>query len=158
MLQAAIDALDTLPALGLGGAPERAFVTGGTPALDCCDQLTVGPLPIREADTAPINLGAGTRHKQDFRINLVGMQVTITRCLDWNSDQLPTPAVQEAVAEQVAADGWALWNYIWNLARSGGIFSLCDQVYFDSLSPLTPSGGCYGWTLNIRAELHGYES
>lgn len=161
LLEASIDALNTIPLAcpGLGGAPDRAFVVGGTPALDCCDQLTVSPASIREAPTAPLEMGAGTRHQQQFRKNYVGFQITITRCLDWgNQNELPPPSQQEAVAEQTAADGWALWNYLWNLARSGGIFSLCGGVYFDSLNPLTPSGLCYGWVLNLRAELEGYEA
>ena len=66
--------------------------------------------------------------------------------------------VLEAVAEQTAADGWALWNHLWNMARAGEIFSLCGGVYFDRMSPAHPvSGGCYGWLLLIRAELDGYE-
>lgn len=159
LLEAAVSALDMIPTdcPGLGGAPDRAFVSGGTPALDCCDQLTVSPAPIREAPTQPLEMGSGTRHQQGFRKNYVGFNITITRCLEWGSDQLPPPSAQEAVAEQVAADGWALWNYLWNMARSGDIFSLCGGVYFDSLAPLTPSGLCYGWVLSLRAELDGFE-
>ena len=159
LLQASIESLDMIPSFspGLGGAPERAFVIIGTPVLDCCDQLTVSPTPIREAPTQPLEMGAGTRHQQQFRKNYIGFQVTITRCLDWDNESLPSIEAQEAVSEQVAADGWALWNYLWNLARSGEIFTLCGGVYFDSLAPLTPSGGCYGWVLTIRAELEGFE-
>jgi hypothetical protein len=101
-------------------------------------------------------MGAGTRHQQQFRKNYVAFTITITRCADLQDIPPPTD-VLEAVAEQVDADAWALWNYLWNLARSGGIFSLCSGVYFDSLTALTPSGGCYGNVLNIRAELEGYE-
>lgn len=159
LLTASVAALDTIPSLvpGLLGAPERAFVHAGTPALDCCDQLTVNAAPIAEAPTAPLEMGAGTRHQQQFRKNYVGFQVTVTRCADLA--ELPPPmSVLEAVAQQTDADAWALWNYVWNLARSGAIFSLCSGVYFDRLAPLTPSGGCYGWILSIRAELEGYEA
>jgi hypothetical protein len=159
LLNASIDALDTIPSLapGLLGAPERAFVSAGTPALDCCDQLAVNAAPIAEAPTQPLEMGAGTRHQQQFRKNYVGFTVTITRCA--NIQDIPPPvSVLEAVAEQSNADAWALWNYVWNLARSGGIFSLCGGVYFDRLAPLTQSGGCAGWSLSMRAELEGYES
>ena len=49
------------------------------------------------------------------------------------------PAALEAVAEQTNADAWALWNYLWNLCRSGDLFSICGGVFFDRLAPLTPS-------------------
>jgi hypothetical protein len=158
LLQASIDSLDTNTALGLGGAPERAFVSAGAPALDCCDQLTVHIQDIREAPTQPLELGAGTRHKQNFWVNLIRFQVTITRCADLNAVP-PSEAVLEAVAEQTDADGWALWNLLHNMvaARPPLLFSLCEQVYFDGLSAITPSGGCYGWVLTIRGEIDGYQ-
>jgi hypothetical protein len=159
VLTAAEQALDTIPgfAPGLEGAPARTFVSAGQPALDCCNQLSVNAATIREGATAPGGLGAGTRHRMNFRLNHVGINVWITRCLD--TDQLPPPVTAlTALAEQVNADGWALWNHLWNLARSGDLVSLCDEVFFDALTPLQPSGGCSGWLLNLRVELHGYES
>jgi len=45
-LDACIEALDTVPvfAPGLGGAPERSYISPGQSADDCCpDQLTVWP-------------------------------------------------------------------------------------------------------------------
>ena len=158
LLAASIEALDMIPSVspGLGGAPERAFVVMGQPALDCCDQLTVQALPITEAPTEPLNMGAGTRHQQQFRKNYVGWRVTVTRCAEITEIPMPVSA-QQAIAEQCYADAWALWNYLWNMARAGEIFSICGGVYFDSLNPLTPSGGCYGSVLTIRAELEGFE-
>ena len=158
ILDACIEALDSIPTFspGLGGAPERAFVSQGTPALDCCDQLAVTASPIREAPTQPLEMGAGTRHQQQFRKNYVSWQITITRCSEIREIPMPV-AAQEAVSEQCSADAWALWNYLWNLTRAGELFTICGGVYFDSMNALTPSGGCYGWVLNIRAELEGYE-
>ena len=160
LLAAAVDALDTIPSLapGLQGAPERAFVSAGTPALDCCDQLTVNAAPIAEAPTVPLEMGAGTRHQQGFRKNYVGFQVTITRCGSW-VDLPPDPVLLQAVAEQTNADAWALWNYLWNVTRNppASLFTICGGVYFDRLSPLTPSGMCSGWVLSMRAEIEGYE-
>jgi len=158
ILDACIEALDTIPSFspGLGGAPERAFVVMGTPALDCCDQLTVQAMPINEAPTEPLNMGAGTRHQQSFRKNYIGWRVTIVRCAEIKTIPMPV-AAQEEIAEQCYADAWALWNYLWNMARAGEIFTICGGVYFDSLNPLTPSGGCYGSVLTIRAELEGFE-
>ena len=158
LFDAAVEALNMIPTFspGLRGAPERSFIGQGTPALDCCDQLVVSAIPIREAPTNPLNMGAGTRHQQQFRKNYIGWKVWITRCAEIT--EIPVPvSVLEDIAAQTYADAWALWNYLWNMARAGEIFSLCGGVYFDSIDPLTPSGGCYGSVLNIRAELEGFE-
>ena len=161
VLNAAIDALDTIPSLvpGLLGAPERAFVCAGTPALDCCNQLTVNAAPIGEGPFKPLDQGSGTRHKQQFRINQVGFQITITRCGPPGGAGVP-PSVedQEEVAEQCNADAWALWNYLWNEERSGALFSICNGVFNDRLAPIPPAGGCYGWLFTFRAEVQGYEA
>ena len=158
VLAAAVEALDTIPSLvpGLLGAPERAFICSGTPALDCCNQLTVNAAPIAEAPTAPLEMGAGTRHQQGFRKNYVGFSITITRC--GPAGVAPPADEQEAVAEQTNEDAWALWNYLWNSERSGLLFTICDGVFNDRLAPLTPSGGCYGWVFSFRAEVEGYET
>jgi hypothetical protein len=162
VLAAATAALDTIPGFdpALEGAPDRTFTGAGQPVFDCCPALSVNASTIREAPTEPLGLAAGTRHRQNFRKNLVAVQVWITRCsANGEAGQPPTVAALTAVSEQVNADGWALWNYMWNINRSGSsdpIVSLCDEWYMDSLIPLQPSGGCSGWQLNIRAELAGY--
>jgi hypothetical protein len=156
VLTGAEAALDEIPgfAPGLSGAPERTFVSAGQPSLDCCDQLSVNAATIREGATEPGGLGAGTRHRQNFRINHVGAQVWITRCLDSN-DPIPQISAIEALAEQVNADGWALWNYLF---RSADLVSVCDGLFMDALTPLQPSGGCSGWLLSMRLQLAGYEN
>ncbi len=159
VLDASSLALDTIPgfAPGLEGAPARTFVTAGQPSFDC-GQLTVNANTIREAPTEPLGLGSGTRHRLGMRLSLVGIQVWIVRCLN-SQEAIPTIAQQEALADQVNADGWALWNYLWNVNRAGSsdpIVTLCDEWYMDALTPLQPSGGYSGWLLSIRAELSGY--
>ena len=162
VLEASIAALDTIPgfAPGLEGAQARTFVGAGQPVPDCCPQLSVNANTIREAPTEPLGLGSGTRHRLGMRLSLVGIQVWIFRCsANGEAGQPPTVEALEAVGEQVNADGWALWNYLWNINRAGSadpIVSLCDEWYMDALTPLQPSGGCSGWLLSIRAELSGY--
>lgn len=162
VLEAATAALDTIPgfAPALEGAPERTFISAGQPVFDCCPQLSVNAGPIRDAATEPLGLGAGTRHRLDFKKNLVTLQIWATRCsATGQNGQPPTEAAINAVSAQVNADGWALWNYMWNINRAGSsdpIVSLCDGWYMDSLTPLQPSGGCSGWLLSVRAELAGY--
>ena len=159
LLDASIEALDTIPTFdpGLGGAPDRTYVNAGQPAFDCCDQLTVNAWIIRTAPTE-VGLDVGTQHRLGYRINHVGAQISITRCLDENSLTVPPQATSlQALAEQTNADAWALWNHLWNLARSGDLVSICDEMFFDALTPVQPSGGCAGWVLNLRAQLEGYE-
>lgn len=154
LLDASIEALNTIPTFApeLGGAPERSFVSPGQPAFDCCDQLSVHISAVNEQP-----LGQSNTHKQGARRNLVTLVVTITRCHDL--DVIPPPiAVLNATAEQMNADGWALWNHLWNLMRSGDLLTLCDEVFWDGLRALTPSGGCGGWVLILRGAYEGYET
>ncbi len=161
-LAAATAALDTIPGFApvLEGAPERTFINAGQPAFDCCPFLGVNVSPIREAATNPLGLAAGTRHRQNFRKNHVGVYVWVARCSATGvNGQPPTAEALTDVAAQVNADGWALWNYMWNINRPGSadpIVSLCNEWFMDSMTPLQPQGGCSGWLLSIRAELAGY--
>lgn len=161
LLAAAVAALDTIPASapGLAGAPERSFVSPGQPAFDCCDQLTVHAAAALEAATSPGGLATG-RRDAGMRENLVTLVVTITRCIHTigNDGDFPTPAEMQGDATQMNADGWALWNYVWNLMRSGDLFSLCQAKYWDGLRAVNPSGGCSGWVLTLRVRLDGYET
>jgi hypothetical protein len=159
LYDACVEALDMIPTFspGLGGAPERSFIAQGTPVIPSqCDQLAVAAIPLAEAPTQPLEMGAGTRHQQQFRKNYVRWRIWITRCADVSEIPVPVTAL-DAIAQQTYADAWALWNYVWNMARAGEIFTICGGVYFDSLDPLTPSGGVYGSVLNIRAEVEGFE-
>ena len=160
LLTASVEALDTIPDYDpeLEGAPNVQFVNSGGP-VDDCGQLTVSVTPIAEAPTAPLLLGAGTRHRQDFRVNLVGLNVRLVRCLPAPAGMggPPPASVQTAWSAQLNADAWALWNHLWNMARAGDLFTLCGEVYFDSLKTVGPQGGLGGWSLNLRVQLEGYE-
>lgn len=158
VLEAATAALDTIPgfAPGLEGAPARTYITDGQPSLQC-SQLTVNAATIREGATEPLGLGSGTRHRQALRINHVGVNVWATRCRP--NDIPPDPARMSTHSEQHNADGWALWNYMWNINRAGStdpIISLCDEVFFDAMTPIQPSGQISGWLLAMRLQLAGY--
>lgn len=158
LLQASIEALDMIPSFdpALGGAPDRTFIANGQPAFDC-DMLAVSSNPIRQAPNPPLEQGAGTRHQQFFWKNLAGWTVWIIRCGP-TAEIIPTEAEMTAISEQTYADAWALWNYLSNRAadRSDPLFSICGGVYFDTIAPITPQGGMYGWQLTIRAEVEGF--
>jgi len=159
LLTAAAQALDTIPvfAPGLAGAPERRFVSAGTPVLDCCDQLTVHMGPIAEDPLSPSSPASGQRARLDARKNAVTLLLTLGRCMDLSALPNPPPVdVLELDGEQHNADGWALWNVLWNQVRSGDLFTLCADSK-PELRPLAPSGGCSGWVMAYRIWLEGYE-
>lgn len=155
-LAAVVEALDLIPDYEptLDGAPERSFVAPGSPAFDCCPQLTVHVSPLSEGSMA-----APSPKASDFRINRVSLVATAIRCLplaDTNGNP-PSAAEQHAAAEQINADKWAMWNHVWNLIRAGTLFERCNDVIWNGLSPITPQGGCGGSTLTVTVALDGYE-
>jgi hypothetical protein len=159
LLNAAVEALDTIPdfAPDLVGAPARAYVSPGLPALDCCDQLTVHAQQISDKPISPGGLQAGK--KCAARLAEVALVVTITRCIPimGDSEDWPLPVVMDDAAAQLDADAWALWEYLYFLVCSEALFSLCKEVFWDGLTALVPQGGCGGWVMNLRVTLDGYE-
>lgn len=159
LLGAAVEALDTIPNYDaqLEGAPDRAFVSPGLPALDCCDQLTVHAQSIIDAPISPGGLAAGK--KCAARIGHVGLVVTITRCIPTldEAGNYPLPSSMEFAAAQTNADAWALWQHIYDLVCDEQLFSLCKEVFWDGLRALNPQGGCGGWVMNLRVTLDGYD-
>jgi hypothetical protein len=153
-LGACWEALATIPGspnLGPGvvGSPDRAFVTFGTPSADC-DQLTVHAQPLTVGSHAPLNAAT-------IRVTHVTLVATLFRC--WGTTEtVPSVETQQAVAEQVNADRWALWNYPFNKWRAGLLFESCGDVTNWVLSQLTPSGQMVGTTLSVTVSLQGYES
>jgi len=155
-LDACVEALDTIPlvAPGLGGAPERQYISPGQSVDDCCPQLTVWAQAVNESPLSP----GSTRGKSatDGQINTIALIARIIRCVETKGDPPPMASLAES-AEQINADGWALWNHLYNLVRSGDLFSVCSEVFWDGLRSINPSGGCGGWNLLIRVELDGYQ-
>lgn len=156
-LDACAAALDTIPTYDatLAGAPLRQFVAPGPVALDCCDQLAVHVGFITEGASAPTIPKASVA-----RINRVTLVATASRCVPVpDSGGNPPPALeQQEAAAQINADKWALWNYIYDLIRDGGLFDRCCDVIWGPLSPLQPNGGCGGSTLTVTVCFDGYET
>lgn len=162
LLDAAVASLDTIPtfAPALGGAPERSFISPGLPVWDCCEQMTVHVENIFETATSPGGLGPGRRAVHG-RVNQVAFVVSITRCIPTvginPQDEIPLTQDLELAAEQIHADGWALWNHLYSMQRDNELFALCDLVNWDGIRTFIPSGGCAGWEFRISVQLDGYE-
>ena len=155
-LDACVESLDTIPvfAPGLGGAPERSYISPGQSADDCCPQLTVWAQQVGESPNSPGSFRG--KSAIDGQINVVTLIARIVRCVETKGDPPPVASLQES-AEQINADGWALWNHLYSMVRADELFSLCGEVFWDGMRSITPSGGCGGWVLALRVELDGYE-
>lgn len=162
LLSSAAEALDTVQAFDatLDGAQDRQFISPGLPVLDCCGQLAVYIPTLGQAGTSPSGLGAGKRHNTGA-INHVSYTIVSSRCIPSGLDQFgeyspPAPGVLTAAAKQLDYDGWVLYNHLFHLQASGLLLNLCDEVFFDGVFSLPPSGGCAGWIAQMRASVDGY--
>lgn len=163
LLDACAEALDTIPAwdASLLGAPDRQFISAGLPVWDCCEQLVVHVVGLLEGDTSPGGLASGKRGLYG-RINHVLLNATMTRCVSTGAESgagsysPPSVLALGADAVQHNADGWALFNHLYNLQSSGLFLNLCDEVFFEGITSAVPAGGCAGWVVAVRAYLGGY--
>lgn len=151
-------ALATTPA----GSPSRAYVSIGDPPFDCCDQLTV-QTAVDQADAGVSNKLDVQRRLQYGSVNLVALKVTIIRCHPVASAQqdqvaFPSVSVLTTVAQSSYQDAWVTWNYLQKKHRDNALFAgfPCRPVSISALTPITPEGGCAGWTLQVLVELDGY--
>lgn len=158
LLDASVESLDTLIALGLEGAPARRFVSPQQPQLECCDdgQLSVNAAAVNDMNTTPGGLAAGNRNRYG-KVNVVLLLVTIARCVHVTDERGNPPTVEElnADAAQTNADVWALWNHLYDMWRAEELFSLCGNVVFEGFRPLPPSN-CAGWVGSFKIRLDGY--
>jgi hypothetical protein len=158
MLSVCVDALALLPA----GAPERAYVGHGLPAIDC-EQLVVSTYQLPLADTSPRSLPLDRMFKEKYgSLNLPMLVVSIARCypcitLDKRQEPIfPSVAELTAASELVYADGWQLWNGIKTAKRLGAFGGLCRELAMDPMLPLQPQGGFAGWTIPVEIQLDGF--
>ena len=151
LLAACVEALDTIPVYdaSYAGAPDRAFISPGLPALDCCDQLTVHVGTIAEGGGVS-SIGI---------INRVQLIVHITRCVPGPDDRAnpPTTTAMQESSRQIHADKWALWNYLHALIAQNLLFEDCCEVIWSGMTSLVPSGSCGGSVLTITVCFDGYE-
>jgi len=161
LLVAAAEALDTIPDLlgtAFDGAPARQFVAPGNIVHDCCEQLAVWVNPVGEGARSPGTLAP------NFQIVRPTLRVHATRCVPTGKivgKQYVPPEASAitAAAEQIHADGWALWNHIFNLLNAEPdalLFTRCADLVRWSMTALTPSGGCAGWEMQFAVGLDGY--
>lgn len=152
LLLAAADVLDTVEP----GAPGRQVVTIGPPPLDCCDQLAVSAIEMRDARVGPQD-EAGLLRKC-MSMNLVALRVTITGCVPTVDERgnPPTPAAINNASTTLYGQGWTLWCGLYTRLVAGTVFD--DDLepresFIGPLLPLPEQGGCAGFTVDVVARL-----
>ncbi len=158
-LAAALEGLEHTQA----GPPERAFVSYGEPALDCCNQLTVYTQRIGEVDVRTrTQFGALSAQDQINRGGAltVTLIVQITRCItspDMKGGLItyPPPSIQQAEAQIIDEDGWAVWLGISNSLKHGDLKNLCSGAIRLGGDKMVPQGGCAGWIFSYRYPIEG---
>lgn len=163
LLVAAAQILDGTPA----GAPAVQYVAHGLPAFDCPNSLivTVGPMAYGDYRRS---VAPGTISDPRFPVvPIVPFTVTALRCV--NAQAMPQAAAGgvrpadvakvQADAEIVYRDGWSLFCGLQKLYRENRLFEgyPCRAFEIDSVIPVSPEGGCLGWTVTVQAQLDGFD-
>ncbi len=160
LLEVAAGALDSVPEqLGtdLLGAPERQLIAYGVPVHDCCEQLVVWVNPVGEGARSPTTLSPV------FQIIRPTLRIHATRCVPTGrivGKQYVPPEAEDVTeaSRQILADGWALWNRLFNAINTDPplLFSKCSDLVSWSMQSITPGGGCGGWEMQFTVALDGY--
>jgi len=137
--------------------PSLSYLAPGTPAIDC-EMLTVHAPGVGEAPTGPAVGALDAGHRGKFgQVTLSSLLVTVTRCDAQPAfEDTPDPVAKAQVAERVLKDVWILWNGLYRLIETDGLFFGCGEKYLDPAQAIQPQGGMVGWTIPIRLSIPGY--
>lgn len=149
---------------GAGGTIDRAYVSPGPPAWDCCPQLTVHAGGPSQGDTAPLQppLQPGHRAGDGRVVSLVSVTLTVLRCIpviegEGQSLLLPSADDLEDAARDTMGDAWAIWNHVEFLKKTGALFPPKErEMFFDPAVVLASAGGCAGYQMQFRIQLNGF--
>lgn len=162
LLAAATTILAGTPA----GAPTNRYVAHGPPAYDCCDSLIVHAGALQYGDFSRGATGSTRIDPRAMVVPIVPLTITVLRCA--NQQAMPgggiviRPAQLAAIqadAQKVYADGWSLFNGIAKMTRDQTLFAglPCRTFEVDGVLPVSPEGGCLGWTLDLHVQLDGFD-
>lgn len=159
LLQRSNDALATTPS----GAISRAFVSIGEPAFDCCPQLSVNFVTIDKDLASPNQAPLDRLHRlRGGSVNITSWAVSMIRCVPGPgpNGEPPTATALTASAEDVFADGWALWNELQRDLKDGVLWAgfPCRELWISPMLPIAPQGNCAGIRFLLQAQLGGYLS
>lgn len=159
LLQRSNDALATTPA----GAIDRALVSVGEPAFDCCPQLSVHWITIDKDVASPNQAPLDRLHRlRGGSINVTSWAVNVIRCVPGVAElgRLPTATELTASSEEIFADGWALWNELQRDLKDGTLWAgfPCRELWISPMIPIAPQGNCAGIRFLLQAQLDGYRN
>lgn len=163
LLDVCTEALDSVPDFAglddLEGAPGYRFVSDAAPIPECCDEgmLSVHVNNVTDRFAREAEPGAP-------KLNVPSLIVSLLRCVPMGDGEgadytPPTAAEIETSARQLLADGWVLWNHIYNAIRAEEFLTRCRRADFVSMQSIRPGDGqCAGWQLAFLAQLDGFDS
>lgn len=157
LLDAVAEALDTLAAAGLKGAPSRQFVSPATPVFELCDQLTVAWVLTQPDAAQP---GQPTGQQKVGRVNLVTFLIAVSRCAAQASGKVPLPTtILNQQSQQTYADAWVVWSAIYWKARDNSLFGgdRCAVRNLQGGLPVDPQPGVIGSLTTFQTELDGFD-
>lgn len=159
-LGACIDALNMLTA---DGAPDRAYISPGPPAYDCCPMLAVhvGGSQIAATRIDGGALAEGHRIAVTGVVDQASLTATILRCEPPTWAALggkPPPAAQmTAFASKLNQDVWAIRNWIVARKAEGVLFAgTCREMSLGPARAIVEQGLCGGWEIPITVTVDGF--
>lgn len=147
------------------GAPKNQYVSHGPPAYDCCDSLIVNTGALAYGS---FHRGSDLTSANDPKMHVVPyvpLDVTALRCV--NRQAMPQGGTQlrgvdlaaiNSDAQVVYRDGWSLFCGLRNAYVNGTLFAgyPCRAQEISDALPISPEGGCLGWTVSVLVQLDGF--
>lgn len=156
-----LEACQAALALTPGGQIDRAYVSPGSPAWDCCPQLTVYVGSTAQAATSPVGgLVEGQRITKTGAVNLIPLVATVLRCVPTVGEgpSWPSGPVQEAAARELLCDVWTIWNLLVRRKHRNELFGgRCRELMMSPAVPVGPAGACAGWDITVLVQLDGFD-
>lgn len=149
-----------------GGAPSTQYVSHGPPPFDCCDTVTVhvGTLTYAPGISRTAPQGGAQADPKMPIVLVVPLTITALRCQNAQPAgglqiTLPAASAMQADAQAVYADGWSLMCGIRKRILDNTLFPghPCRIWDFDNVLPVSPEGGCLGWTMSLYVALDAFD-
>lgn len=156
LLDVVAEALDTLTAAGLNGAPARQVVSPTSPTFELCDTLSVGWV-LTQAD--PIQPGQPEGQQKVGRVNLVTFLIAVARCVRQEGGRsAPREISLRDQSQQTYADAWVVWSAIYWRSRNNTLFGgdRCQVRNLQGGLPVDPQPGVVGSLTTFQTELDGF--
>lgn len=132
--------------------PARQYIHIGEISYDCATlAVQLGPLRAGGADSPQI---ATVRPSTVLRRSAEFLVVLVRECFPVGTMRRPPAASTiHAVVEDLAIDGWLLFEQMQIRAARKEILPSCKHVVLGPCIPVTPQGQIAGWKMTVAIEL-----